>query len=189
MDINLPKVPDCALCLTMAVHEQTALGVHKYSPHLSPMYKPAPAPESPRTDKWQRRVSSCFTRSTQTTHQFKWQTKSQRNELTGAVNITLLSTTAVSHFTSAACKKIWVTNDSKGLMCFTLVFVCLLHHCHPTLSCRKKLNITKILGHVQHRSKPARLSGQMNTFNTLSFKKIQKCFNDFQDVWRKYSSV
>lgn len=73
-------------------------------------------PESPLTDKWQQRVSCCFTPSTQTTHPLKSKTKSQRNKLTSAVNITLLSTTAVSHFTSAACKTVGVTNDSKGLM-------------------------------------------------------------------------
>lgn len=73
-------------------------------------------PESPLTDKWQQRVSCCFARSTQTTHPHKSHTKSQRNKLTSAVNITLLSPTAVSHFTSAAWETVWVTNDRKGLM-------------------------------------------------------------------------
>lgn len=44
--INLSKVPDCALGLTAAIGEQTALSAHKQSTYLSPMYEPAAASQN-----------------------------------------------------------------------------------------------------------------------------------------------
>lgn len=55
--INLSKVPDCALGLTAAIGEQTALSALKQSTYLSPMYEPAPV--SQITSDWQM-TAECF---------------------------------------------------------------------------------------------------------------------------------
>lgn len=82
-DINLSKVPSCALCLTAAIHEQLALSVHKNGALTCLQCTSRLRPESPLTDKWQQRVSRCFAHSVRKkTHRHKSHTKSQKNDFT-----------------------------------------------------------------------------------------------------------
>ena len=183
VDINLSKVLGCALCLTAAIHGQTAVSVHKNGALTCLRCASQQlCPESPLTDKWQQSVSCCFARATQTAHPQKSHTKSQRNDLTSAVNITLLSPTAVSQFTSAASETVWVTNDSKGLMplhtCVGLPASPLLHpltYCHI-----RNQNKSEMLGQWgEHGSNPARISGWSGLFKNSLVQIIDKLRNDF----------
>lgn len=115
-DINLSKVPSCALCLTAAIHEQLALRVHKNGALTCLQCTSRLRPESPLTDKWQQRVSRCFAHSVRKTLTDTSRTQNPKRT-TSQVQLTpCFLPTAVSHFTSAAWEMVWVTNDSKGLM-------------------------------------------------------------------------
>lgn len=137
-DINLSKVPSCALCLTAAIHEQLSLSVHKNGALTCLQCTSRLRPESPLTDKWQQRVSRCFAHSVQKTltdtsrtHNHKrttWQV-----QLTPCFYQQLCPTSPLqperwSEWQMTA--KVWCL--------LTLVFVFLHHCCHPALSCSKK---------------------------------------------------
>lgn len=110
--INLSKVPGCAF--------------FPHRPHLSPTCEPRPA--SRITSDWQMTAGS-FPAAQLAPHEPLPRTEStdnhKGNKLTSAVNITLLSQTAVSHFTSAVQETVRVTKDRTGRMRPHTFFFCI----------------------------------------------------------------